>query len=125
MAKNPDLVENALQMARDDLEAAESSFEKDDLVWASVQAYTSILNFARAVLFSEGVRERSHFCTVEYLRANHSSHYGDLIEKMDILRKERHLTMYDSRDHLTLERVNERIQWAKMFQERTEDLLKQ
>jgi uncharacterized protein (UPF0332 family) len=123
MAKNPELVENALQMARDDLAASEQTFSNDHYVWATIQAYTSILNMARAILFSDGIRERSHFCAVEYLRTHYREHFGDLIEKMDILRRERHLSLYDSRDHITPGNVNERIQWAKMFLEKTDELL--
>jgi uncharacterized protein (UPF0332 family) len=88
-----------------------------------VQAYTSMLNFARALLFSEGIREKSHFCTVEYLRHNYVTHYGDLIEKLDVLRRERHLTLYDSREHVTAEKVKERINWCREFHEKTKELL--
>ena len=83
-----------------------------------------MLNLARAVLFSDGIREKSHVCTVEYLRKYHSDHYDDLIEKLDILRRERHLTLYDSREHITADKVRDRINWCKEFLKKTKELLK-
>ncbi len=86
MPKNRDIVEKTFEMAVSDLSEAETSYKQQSYVWAMVQVYTSMLNLARAVLFSDGIREKSHVCTVEYLRKYHSDHYDDLIENLDILR---------------------------------------
>jgi uncharacterized protein (UPF0332 family) len=123
MPRNKELVGRTLEMAVSDLSEAEISYSQKSYVWAMVQLYTSMLNLARAVLFNDGIREKSHICTVLYLRRYHSQHYGDLIEKLDILRRERHLTLYDSREHVTAEKVSDRIQWAKEFLEKTKVLL--
>lgn len=122
--KNREIAEKTIQMAENDLSEAESSYAKESYVWAMVQVYTSMLNFSRAILFSDGIREKSHVCTVEYLRVKHRKHYGDLIEKLDVLRRERHLTLYDSREHITARKVKERIGWCKEFQKKTRELLK-
>ena len=37
--------------------------------------------------------------------------------------RERHLSLYDSRDHVTSEKVSERIDWCKEFYKRTLQLL--
>jgi len=123
MPKNKELVDKTFEMAVSDLSEAEASYSQESYVWATVQVYTSMLNLARAVLFNDGIREKSHICTVLYLRRYRSKHYGDLIEKLDILRRERHLTLYDSREHITAEKVSERIQWAKEFLKKTKELL--
>lgn len=123
MPKNRELVDKTFEMAISDLSEAEISYKQESYVWAMVQVYTSMLNLARTVLFSEGVREKSHVCTVEYLRENHGKHYGDLIEKLDILRRERHPTLYDSREHITAKKVEERIDWCKEFLEKTKIVL--
>jgi uncharacterized protein (UPF0332 family) len=123
MSKNKELAKRTMELAISDLGEAEASYAMESYVWATVQAYTSMLNFARAVLFLEGIREKSHFCTVEYLRRNYINHYGDLIEKLDVLRRERHLTLYDSREHVTAEKVKERIDWCKEFHEKTKGLI--
>ncbi len=124
MPKNSELVEKTFEMAVSDLSEAEISYKQQSYVWAMVQVYTSMLNLARAVLFSDGIREKSHVCTVEYLRKYHSDHYDDLIEKLDILRRERHLTLYDSREHITADKVRDRIIWCKEFLKKTKELLK-
>ena len=124
MPKKRELVEKTFEMAVSDLSEAEISYKQQSYVWAMVQVYTSMLNLARAVLFSDGIREKSHVCTVEYLRKYHSDHYEDLIEKLDILRRERHLTLYDSREHITADKVRDRINWCKEFLKKTRELLK-
>ncbi len=122
--KNPDIVRNTMEMAESDLVEAQTTYSSGSHVWAVVQAYTSMLNCARAILFFNGIKEKSHFCTVEYLRANYYRDYGDLIDKLDTLRRERHLSLYDSRDHVTSEKVQERIEWCKDFFEKTKEILK-
>lgn len=121
--KNQDIVKKTIEMGNSDLSESESSFKSSSYVWASVQAYTSMLNLARAVLFSDGIKEKSHYCTVEYLRYHYYEHYGDLVDKLDTLRRERHLSLYDSRDHVTAEKVSERIGWCKEFLRKTLELL--
>ncbi len=79
MPKNKELVDKTFEMAISDLSEADISYSQKSYVWAMVQVYTSMLNLARAVLFSDGIREKSHVCTVEYLRRYHGKHYGELI----------------------------------------------
>jgi uncharacterized protein (UPF0332 family) len=78
--KNLEIVKKTLEMAENDLVEAKTTFSSGSYVWAAVQAYTSMLNCARAILFSDGIKEKSHFCTVKYLRANYYEEYGDLID---------------------------------------------
>lgn len=118
------LVLTTLDMARSDLEESEMNYDNGRFVWSLIQAYTSMLNYARAVMFSEGVREKSHACAVEYLRVNHGQRYGDMIHAFDSLRRERHSMMYDSRHGITKERVEITLEWLKDFQRITEELLK-
>jgi uncharacterized protein (UPF0332 family) len=122
--KNPDIINKTIEMAENDSVEAQNTYSSGSYVWAAVQAYTSMLNCARAILFFDGIKEKSHFCTVEYLRANYSGEYGDLIDKLDILRRERHLSLYDSREHVTSEKVRERIEWCRQFLKKTKELLK-
>jgi len=121
--KNREIIEKTIEMAKSDLEESERTHSNGSYVWSSVQVYTSMLNFARAVLFSDGIKEKRHYCTVEYLRYHYWDHYGDLVDKLDILRRERHLSLYDSRDHITSEKVLERINWCKEFSKKTYVLL--
>ncbi len=50
--------------AGDDLAEAEISYSQRRYKWATIQAYYAMFLAARALLYSRGYRERSHFCVV-------------------------------------------------------------
>ncbi|HWR73074.1 MAG TPA: HEPN domain-containing protein [Nitrospirota bacterium] len=50
--------------AGDDLAEAELSLSQRRFKWATIQAYYAMFHAARAMIYSRGYRERSHFCVV-------------------------------------------------------------
>jgi uncharacterized protein (UPF0332 family) len=50
--------------AADDFADAEMSLSGKRFKWATIQAYYAMFHAARALLYSRGYRERSHFCVV-------------------------------------------------------------
>ena len=50
--------------ASDDIAEAELSLSQRRYKWATIQAYYAMFHAARAMLYSHGYRERSHFCVV-------------------------------------------------------------
>ncbi len=50
--------------ATDDITEAELSLSQRRYKWATIQAYYAMFHAARAMLYSRGYRERSHFCVV-------------------------------------------------------------
>ena len=56
-------------------------------------AYTSMFHSARALLFKDGVKERSHICIVSYLREKYSE-LRRLSNQLDAYRRNRHNTLY-------------------------------
>ncbi len=76
-----------------------------------------MLNYARALLFSDGIRERSHYCTVEYLRTHYREELGISISSIDRMRRERHISLYDSRENISMEMAQERLEWASEFRD--------
>jgi len=54
------LVTKEIKGAEYDLTRARRSLEEKDFKWATVQAYYSMFHAARALLYSEGYREKSH-----------------------------------------------------------------
>jgi uncharacterized protein (UPF0332 family) len=50
--------------AGDDLAEAELSLSQKRYKWATIQAYYAMFHAARAMIYSRGYRERSHFCVV-------------------------------------------------------------
>lgn len=56
------LVEKEFKSAIDDFGDAGFSFTKGRYKWATIQSYYAMFHAARALLYSRGYRERSHFC---------------------------------------------------------------
>jgi uncharacterized protein (UPF0332 family) len=63
-----ELVKKEMDAAEYDLERAGRNVEEEDFKWASVQAYYSMFHAAKALLFSKGYREKSHYCLIAAIR---------------------------------------------------------
>ena len=84
-------VTKALEMAELKRQRAQELFENDFFEESIVSSYTSMFQAARALLFHEGIIEKSHVCVVAYLREHYSSALGqDKINWLDTYRLERH-----------------------------------
>ncbi|MEM4335976.1 MAG: HEPN domain-containing protein [Candidatus Anstonellales archaeon] len=55
-------IEKELREAEYDLTMAKHSLQNRDVKWATIKAYYSIFHSIRALVFSKGYREKSHFC---------------------------------------------------------------
>ncbi|MCB4790306.1 MAG: HEPN domain-containing protein [Elusimicrobia bacterium] len=56
------LAKPELEDAKNDLKSAKEELSKDGFKWATIKGYYSIFHSARALLYSQGYRERGHFC---------------------------------------------------------------
>lgn len=56
-----DMIVNEIEAAPTDLDDAKDSLENKRLKWATIQGYYSMFHSARALLYSKGSREKSHF----------------------------------------------------------------
>jgi len=92
---DPLKVTKALEMAEMKKERSQDLFENDFFEESIVSSYTSMFQAARALLFHDGVIEKSHACVVAYLREHYSSTLGqDKINWLDTYRLERHESFY-------------------------------
>ncbi len=92
---DPLKVTKALEMAAVKKERAIDLFENDFFEESIVASYTSMFQAARALLFHDGVIEKSHACVVAYLKEHHSSTLGPgKINWLDTYRLERHESFY-------------------------------
>ncbi len=64
----PRLVSKELRLAEEDLKTSSKSFSGKNYKWGIIQSYYSMFHSARALIYSEGYREKSHFCLVEAVR---------------------------------------------------------
>lgn len=60
-AKAKGLVSKELKVASDDLDEAKDRFKNERYKYATINAYYATFHAARALLFSKGYRERSHY----------------------------------------------------------------
>lgn len=93
----PDLQKavSSVEMAKHKLELAEAEFDHRLFESALISAYTAMFHSARALLFRDGFKERSHFALYVYV----SEKYGRKIERkylteLNSLRLQRHDLMY-------------------------------
>jgi uncharacterized protein (UPF0332 family) len=63
------LAKKELDTAEKDLSEAEESFQMKKYKWATIQSYYSMFHSARALLYNENLREKSHYCLIISLKA--------------------------------------------------------
>lgn len=91
---SPEKAQKSISTAENYLEKARKVFDQgmDDV--AVLLAYSSAFHACRAVLFRDGVSERSHAAVAVYLREKHPEIGHDAVETFDLYRKLRHSIAY-------------------------------
>jgi len=69
-----------IEAAQTDLQDAVDSLQSNKFKWATIQGYYSMFHSARALLFSKGLREKSHYALFLALRALFSNVVGGLFD---------------------------------------------
>lgn len=117
--------QQSLQLARDWLSEAEANFEAEAYRSALSSAYLAVFHSARAVLFRDGVREKSHYCIGLYLQTYVEN--DELEEEwpmlFDRIRSIRHADQYSFQAKPTGEEVVSGLHLADSFINRMELLL--
>ena len=68
-ARGKNLVKKDLSIAKSDLSDAKAGYESERYKWSTIQAYYAMFHAARALIYSQGYREKSHYCLAVALRA--------------------------------------------------------
>ena len=68
-ARGKELVKKELSIAQSDLSDAKEGFDNQLYKWSTIQAYYAMFHAARALIYSRGYREKSHYCLAVALRA--------------------------------------------------------
>jgi uncharacterized protein (UPF0332 family) len=63
------LVKKEVSDAQSDLFDAKTGYDNKRYKWSTIQAYYAMFHAARALIYSEGYREKSHYCLAVALRA--------------------------------------------------------
>lgn len=114
----------SLEIAESKLKTAKESFEKELYGPTIIYGYTSMFHSSRALLYKDGISEKSHFCLVLYIRENYSKDIAPyLINSLDSYRKERHETLYGLEFVETKKDASLIIKDAKQLLEKVKEIL--
>ena len=67
--RGKELVKKELSIGESDLLDAKAGFQEKRYKWSTIQAYYSMFHATRALVYSKGYREKSHYCLSVALRA--------------------------------------------------------
>lgn len=109
----PDLLkaEKSIKTAEDKLAEAEQLAKAVFRKAAIVTAYASMFHAARALLFRDGIVEKSHYCLVVYLREKYvktGKLPAGIVTVMDAMREERQDVMYGL-EEVTIKEGDEKL----------------
>ncbi len=68
-AKGKNLVKREISVAQSDLYDAKAGYGNERYKWSTIQAYYAMFHAARALIYSEGYREKSHYCLAVALKS--------------------------------------------------------
>jgi uncharacterized protein (UPF0332 family) len=111
--------------AREWLSESRKNMDAEAYKSAISSLYLAIFHSARAVLFRDGVREKSHYCVGVYLRKyiEQGVLEEDWVLIFDRMRSVRHTDQYSFQVHPSKEEVESGIDIAGKFVNRMEKLL--
>ena len=90
---SPDIAHTEIASAGRYLADARKCLQEKMPEMAVVAVYTAMFHSARAILFRDGIRERSHVCVVAYLAENYPL-LREHINALDMFRRSRHNMLY-------------------------------
>ena len=123
----PDIekAKRSIEVANEKLRKAKEAFDKDFLDACLIYAYTSMFHSARALLYRDGVQEKSHVCIIEYLKERYLDNIPYyLIQSLDSFRRERHEALYGLDFETSQKDASLAIQDAEDFIEIVKKMLK-
>lgn len=117
-------VESTIRLAKHSIERAEGNFNMEYFDVAFTLAYQAMLHAARALLFRDGVKERSHACVVVYLKEKYrrNSRLIKYFNLLDSYRISRHEIVYKG-GNIPREEASSAIEDAKDFLNTVENIL--
>jgi uncharacterized protein (UPF0332 family) len=101
----PDLAEKDLKQSAFFLKEAEELIEMNKKQIAAMSLYNAFFHTARALLFKDGVKERSHYCIAKYI-ANHYE-LEKFINAFETVMSIRHNVQYSTEKVEIEEDINE------------------
>ena len=119
--------EKSIKKAKNWLQESGKNLEGGAYNSAVLSSYLAMFHSARAILFKDGYREKSHACVARYLEDIYVKKKlldEKWVELLDYYRELRHSDQYDLSFSPTDEEARKALESAKIFVEIMEDLLK-
>ena len=85
-------------------------------------SYTAMFHAARALLFRDGIKERSHLCTVSYLRETYPR-LKRLANQLDSYRRNRHNTLYGLDFLVSDDEAHQAVKDAELFYKQIRNII--
>lgn len=117
-------VESTIRLTKHSIERAKGNFNMGYFDVAFTLAYQAMLHAARALLFRDGIKERSHACVVVYLKEKYrrNSRLIKYFNLLDSYKISRHEIVYRG-GNISREEASSAIEDAKDFLNTVENIL--
>ena len=113
----------SLEIAKQKLEEAKKLFSADFYNNSVLSAYTSMFHSARALLYKDGIQEKSHYAVYVYIKEKYSKIPKSLMNSFNNLREERQEVLYGFEEHVSKEDSENAILDAEEFLEKVREIL--
>ncbi len=126
LKRTPPDMENALrslELSKSNIEDAAETLTIRRYRVVIVSSYTAMFHAARAILFKDGIKERSHECIVKYLKENHPE-LERSVNSLDSYRRFRHNAIYGLDFGLDEAEAQAALESAKEFLEKIKSVIK-
>ncbi|MBU0958295.1 MAG: HEPN domain-containing protein [Nanoarchaeota archaeon] len=106
------------------IEEAKKLFQDEYFNQVIVSAYTSMFHAARAMLYKDGVQEKSHYAVYFYLTEKYRDEISkSLLISFDNYREQRHNALYGFEYHAKEEEAENIIKDAEDFLDKIKEIL--
>jgi uncharacterized protein (UPF0332 family) len=125
---SPQNARSSLEAARRWLEEASKNLETEAFNSSVLSSYLAMFHSARAILYLDGFREKSHFCVARYIEEKYvrtEELERRWIDLFDHFRTLRHEGQYSTGFFSTNSEAQEALASAKEFVERMESLVQE
>ena len=113
----------SIEKAKQLLEEAKANLKEGRINSTIIVAYLALFHTARAMLFKDGYREKSHECIIRYLEEKHPEISPKQIEALEKYKSERTHTQYDVTYNPNEEQAEKIIKFTEKFTQTIEEII--
>jgi len=119
---DPENAKRSLELSKTNLEDARANLKIKRPRVVAISSYTAMFHAARALLYRDGIKERSHECIPIYIRERYPDLEG-LANTLDSYRRFRHNALYGLDFTLNIKEAQSTLKDAEEFMEKIKEIL--